>query len=257
VESRIVNICRRRTVNIGDLCCAPMLYYQIPGFGSSISEIYDLSEGSERDVLIVGGGGVFNPSGILSVEAALRFPFRTKIIWGCGLNGADEQRSRDAIRSFDLAGMRESCGADAELAPCTSCKSPEFDGTPPAPTTDIVVYDHHAMRVPVDGFPRLSNAAPSMREAVKFLASGATVLTNSYHGVYWSMLLGRKVLVFVHNDFPHPTSKLHTIPFRPILTTRDSWKSDLRRAFKVDGFLGWCRYHSDRFFVKVCDLCPK
>lgn len=37
-------------------------------------------------------------------------------------------------------------------------------------------------------------------EVLKFLATGKVVLTNSFHGVYWSMLLKRRPVVFEPNS---------------------------------------------------------
>jgi hypothetical protein len=65
--------------------------------------------------------------------------------------------------------------------------------------------------------PRAHNCEfGSSSEAIRFIARGEIVLTTSYHGAYWGMLLGRGVVIqdHGHNRFHrmwHPHKKQVTI----------------------------------------------
>jgi hypothetical protein len=43
--------------------------------------------------------------------------------------------------------------------------------------------------------PHMTNVDGTIEESVRFLASGRSIITSSYHGAYWGMLLGRRVHV--------------------------------------------------------------
>jgi len=46
-----------------------------------------------------------------------------------------------------------------------------------------------------DSIPRFINSGGNMDQTIELLGSAETIITNSYHGAYWGVLLGRKVIV--------------------------------------------------------------
>lgn len=122
----------------------------------------------------------------------------------------------DWMGRFALAGVRDwSIDVPHRWVPCASCMHPVFNENP-KPDRKIVIYDHKehpfvistpTMEMPKDkedneylvdalNAPRAHNTGfGSMAEAVRFIARGEIVLTTSYHGAYWGMLLGRGVIV--------------------------------------------------------------
>jgi hypothetical protein len=68
-----------------------------------------------------------------------------------------------------------------------------------APTHERVYYHHAQYSFVVDGddgkVPSMDNSEKSVPEVLRHLCSGASVVTSSYHGALWGMLLGRKVVV--------------------------------------------------------------
>ena len=162
-------------------------------------------EEPQSEAILVGGGGVLHwPEKI----AALSMFAGPKIFWGGGTNthGSETPHWPEELGRFSLVGIRD-WGGPYPWVPCASCMSTLFDNAP-APSVEIVVYDHRDFSTGVTGLPTLTNTA-RMEEAVAYLASSATVITSSYHGAYWATLLGRAVIVsqpfsnkFVH--FRHP-----------------------------------------------------
>jgi hypothetical protein len=130
---------------------------------------------------------------------------------------------------------------------------PIFDSTL-EPTHEIVLYAHSgtlqnpdfAARLP-ENIPLLGNNA-SLEEAITFLASGDLILTDSYHGMYWGTLLGRRVIAFPSSskfyDVKHPV---------PLCDPRD-WQRFERLTTRYPFALDECRAANISFSQKVAQL---
>jgi len=88
-----------------------------------------------------------------------------------------------------------------------------------------------------------------MADAIAFLASGATVVTNSYHGTYWAMCLGRRVLCAPFNQ------KFQFFRENPVMAAPDSWPEQVRNAERRIGVLEEAQFLNRQFFEKVRNLC--
>lgn len=136
--------------------------------------------------------------------------------------------------TFDLIGVRDPEDTQFEkppfrYVPCASVMLESLcTGQATDPEHDAVVYVQKS-RIPTRSlaYPMLSNAtdvahnvskvagidpqsipaAGNADHAVGFLATGATVVTNSYHGALWAMLLNRAVVVL-----DGWSSKFHKLP---------------------------------------------
>ena len=93
----------------------------------------------------------------------------------------------------------------------------------------MVFYNHHGkttgqgIEIP-KGIPTQSNCTGSLKDALSFIASGETVVSNSYHGVYWAMLMGRKVLCLPFSN------KFSRYRLPPGYSDARSWTGDLAKA---------------------------
>ena len=92
-----------------------------------------------------------------------------------------------------------------------------------SPKEKIGLYEHK--RVPIVmpellGHPRISNDGDSIEEKLAFMARFETIITNSYHGVYWATLLNRKVICIPFK------SGLFTFKHKPAYVA--SYLSDIR-----------------------------
>jgi hypothetical protein len=67
----------------------------------------------------------------------------------------------------------------------------------------------------IDGLPRESNDSGDLDGALAFLASGETIITSTYHGAYWGLMLGRRVIVVPWATkflgFRHPVTLCHEL----------------------------------------------
>lgn len=147
----------------------------------------------EPDLVVYGGG---------SITASPDFHARwgcPVVAWGVGhnerINPSHEAMQREHDRAAALCALyfpRDRVEGH-EWVPCASCLHPVFDEPHPVPVHEVVRYSA-ARRITVEGDgPHMTNEDGSIEDAVRFLASGETVVTSSYHGAYWARLLGRKV----------------------------------------------------------------
>lgn len=164
--------------NIGDRESLPSLYFDIPGENRSIFSKDSVEDGS---LSIFGGGIVLGPANAHQGR---------KIMWGGGdtvLGRKEAYFPHHNPEGYLLYGTRDY--GHGEWVPCASCMSTLFD-SPNDPIQDIVFYGHKE-KMP---FEELNNDCMDFECVINHLSRGETVVTSSYHGMYWSLLLGRKVV---------------------------------------------------------------
>lgn len=204
---RILGLHIRETKNAGDRWSSPLDYLPFPGSETIVGDMRSPPD-CKPDVVIYGGG---------SITASPDFHawLGAKVIaWGVGHHIRrqpwDEAMRTEHVRAAgfcDLYFPRDPIEG-FECVSCASCLHPIFDEVMPRPLHKVVRYSA-ARRVNVEApaaAPHMSNEYGSIEEAVRFLASGETVITSSYHGAYWAGLLGRKVEIVPWG------SKFHYLP---------------------------------------------
>jgi hypothetical protein len=246
----IVNVHNADRSNVGDWHCAPASYF--PEQMKARLHILSGAAARDRDV-ILGGGGLLNEYFRKHVSGVLANAKRV-VGWGVGHNehGAKGVVSYpDFVDKFKLLGVRDwNCGH--EYVPCVSCLSPLFDKKYEI-KHEVVLFDHKgypAGAVAAGSFPTMTNKGDDMAAAIEFIASGGTVITSSYHGAYWAMLLGRKVIVF--EPF---SSKFYSFKHPPIFCDRMNWQEKHKQAdHDYSGFLQECRDINMKFAEKVWEV---
>lgn len=196
----IACVYRTSRTNVGDKACCPADYLE---FGDVIRvDVARLELGSSRlilrdaDNIVLGGGGVFYFE--QSVARLIDEHGRKMVVWGAGANrhGSQIQTYPDNLYKCALVGLRDDC---QDWVPCASCLSPLFDRYQSGHGDDneIIIYEHKSFPILSDcgDWPRLKNNA-TLDEALRFLSCGKVVVTNSYHGAYWAMLLGKRAIVY-------------------------------------------------------------
>ncbi|MGO4909317.1 hypothetical protein ACEN2J_13420 [Pseudorhodobacter sp. W20_MBD10_FR17] len=237
----------RDTTNLGDAVCSPFDYYpELAANGKAV----DLACPTPRaDAVIYGGGKIMG--GLAKMLGPEDYAAKTRIAWGVSTlqKFPISLRYWRAFRAMHLIGSRDWGDNRFPFAPCVTCVSPAFDA-PPAPRHDVVLYLHHwrsrkADLPRPDGVPVLENNNPSFAETIRHIASGQVVVTNSYHGTYWALLLGRKVLCL---PFSNKFSKFRVAPG---YATPANWQAQLGRAQASDEMLGLCREATAAFRASV------
>jgi hypothetical protein len=202
------------------------------------------------NVVILGGGGLIGyPFFSPSVERIKGFASAV-IGWGLGYNVHGETTAdwQSHKNGYALLGIRD-YGERQDWVPCPSCMSHFFDN-PPTPLREVVFYYHHDTYLEFKSLagevPSLNNCVVSIGEAVEFLASGSVVLTTTYHGAYWTALLGRKVVVL------NPcSSRFYGMGFPVSFSSATDWKNHIPAASASSDFLRECRERNVQFSTEV------
>lgn len=180
-----------------------------------------------------------------------------RILWGAGHNSRDTNEDSYTVNypaylnQFHLVGVRD-WDTDYRWVPCASCMHPAFDKEYEI-KNEIVWFEHKKKMI--DGkwidtipAPRMVNVGQNMEQVIEFLGSGETVVTNSYHGVYWATLLNRKVVCIPWGSkfgmFKHP----------PTMATQSNWQDKVGLAVSYKSALNECRNANQEFYNDVLNL---
>jgi hypothetical protein len=248
----VLNIHRRDYTNIGDLMSSPFRYFRTakPLYKLDIEPLTLVSPffSARREPLVLGGGGLFF---FETAVNGLLTKYRGPVIgWGIGQNGplAEKANTRIQTGKFALLGVRD-WQSGHEWVPCSSCLAPELEAFRGIqPEHEFVLYDHRHAPLPIKGHPRLSNACMDFSDVVAFLASGETVITNSYHGAYWARLLGRRVVVLPFSN------RLLRMRYPPVIANAYNYRQCAKNARPEPESLELCREANLRFAARVSEL---
>jgi hypothetical protein len=239
-----VNIFRIDPTNVGDFYSSPIHYFDwlssVRAFDIETTDYDRYAEQLKAANVILGGGGILQ---FQQMDSLYNAAPQSLIAWGAGHNQKDtEQLIPDSrLKKFSLAGIRD-YGTGYEWVPCASCLHPVFDDQPSKPENEVVVYEHKDRPLNIEGLPKMTNREMQLDKVVAFLGSAATVVTNSYHGVYWATLLKRKVVVAgvwsnKFQAFKHP----------PAFAEIDDWRDHIKDARVYEEALDECREANLRF----------
>jgi hypothetical protein len=252
--------------NIGDWMSSPLRFYSFPTITEEV-DILGVKSGFslDHDVLLGGGGLLARDPFAAGVQYISKHTRGLLIGWGIGHNsytGLGESLSYpDCLRRFTLLGVRD-YGQGLPYVPCVSCLSPLFDRACEV-RHEVVVYRHGKKPWPLQigaGIPVMQNTeatrvpgggsemCAAFGRVIEFLSHAEIILTNSYHGMYWGVLLGKKVLAV-----PFST-KFYALKYKIPFLKNDDWRQHLRDARVYPEALDECRSLNRSFYEKVLAL---
>jgi hypothetical protein len=189
--------------NVGDLASCPRNYLNFePGVETFTFNIFEETCPPVVDAVIFGGGGMLHPNIDVRIYELRKWMLQRNpnckfIIWGIGTNYHDIKHGHwwEWMNEFDLVGVRD-YGSPYMWVPCASCLHPELKPKEEAPWHHVVCYEQHSIGLGM-GCPTLTNRVTyeSFGEVAKFLKTATIVLTNSFHGAYWALLVGSKAVI--------------------------------------------------------------
>ncbi len=236
----------RNNDNTGDLASCPAQWFDFPEHRVAN---YDEPLGDCETVIY--GGGTMN-----NWLQGKPLPSVPSIGWGMGSSRHGETEPWPDPAGFALVGVRE-WSEDRERAglwaPCASCMSPLFDEEYPINQEAVLfvnaspsIKERYGLAVELLWI--MQNDQP-MSEIVAFLGSAEVVVTNSYHGIVWATLLGRKVVALPYS------SKFYGFRHRPAYS-RDGgldWRARAEEALVYPDALNECRAASRSFYKRVME----
>ena len=175
-------------------------------------------------------------------------------IWGAGHNGPLDKRGvaeivyPDWLMNFDEVGIRD-WDQNQPWVPCASCMHPALKKKY-AIKNDVVFFEHKKQLIKNfgnDSIPRFVNSGSNIDQTIELLGSANIILTNSYHGAYWGVLLGKKVIVV------EPwSSKFLSMKHAPWILKRDQdWKEVVDQIEIRDSALDDCQDATTKFWAKI------
>lgn len=259
----VINIHRYDEGNAGDFYCAPHHYYA--PLKEKVLDIFQYQ--SKHDhlrqewvdtvinrSLVIGGGGLLNLAAFhkqMRLFESLKARGKKTVVWGAGHNAPNTKKVAQynvSPENFGLFGTRDFTMAN-EWVPCVSCKHEIFD-TPTDPKQEFGIILHKknlnrpGVLEKVKEIPHLTNQ-DRFEDIIAFIKSCETVVTDSYHGMYWSVLLGKKVI-----SIP-TTSKFYDFKYKTPIATIDNFQEKFSEAQAYTGVLEECREINDTFAHKV------
>lgn len=227
--------------NVGDAVSSPLHYFDFPGL-NCIRLQYEQGVHPTLSTNTIVGGGMYQPE---FTSALLRQPYKV-IFWGVGLASIELKPREYLLPNRGLYSTR-AWDQGYRWVPCASCMSKLFDQTYEI-KNEYAVYEAYkkaSIKLP---FPKMTNDRP-FEEVIKFLGEAESVITSSYHGAYWGILLKRRVYMLnvgnIKGRFLKWQPKRMERP-RPI-----SWER--KTALVYDEALDEAREANKRFHIDVLD----
>lgn len=263
VNEGVANVYRKNPNNAGDYYSSPINYF--PELGKIEVDIFDFKSSVENGIaslisdnsLVIGGGGLLNRKSFqFQMETFEKLHARGKktVLWGVGHNSKKNKDFRQLtnynidLDKFGLVGTRDHSLAP-NWVPCVSCMHPLFDTmTPSKQETGIILHDktYNKPRIIArfDGLPLISNTA-DIETYVNFIKDSEHIITNSYHAMYWGILLEKKVIVIPNS------SKFFDCKYDPVFSTYENCLADIKKSRAYSGVLEECRERNHDFAGKV------
>jgi len=250
--------------NAGDYWASPLHYYDFSFVKTHHIHFMDIYRGSilgdsdhlkykYKDLLIViGGGGLITTKGNFLQDTLEYLIENNKVIlWGVGSN-THEDINWDILRHKNvlLAGVRDTEHLlDLRYLPCVSCKHILFDQVHTM-QAGIGVTEHTHRASGLD-LPIIKNDE-TIKNIVNFISSKESIISTSYHGIYWSQLLNKKVVTLQVLD--NMNSKMINLRHRVPVCTKENYLEMLSYTSRSEGLLRESRYLNDRFYEEVKEI---
>lgn len=275
-RSKIHFINRIDSQNAGDCNCTPLLYFFKYFLKFNILrhdiDYIDYKEILSGDIIIVGGGGLFNVTRSFNSNINKLLSISENVIgWSCGFNHHNDIWSNGEnfedihYDRFKLLGIRDyNFSKDFNYLPDPSCML--FDQDFPIfrnicidslQKSDVGVILHKDLisTIKVDKKLDVIMNNYSIELIINFILTHDYIITNSYHVTYWSLLLNKKTCVL--NKF---SSKFDYFEIKPCFIYTNAIDDDIIekiKSFKYsfnNSFLDNCIKLNKKFFKKVCKI---
>lgn len=245
------------TENSGDLSCGYYAYFgemfkKYPIVIWDIGTI-DFSLIAKNDVVIVGGGGLLDNSDLWNYNInRLAQKCRYCFLFAPGFNRHYGHRvsvmlKTGAFRQWTVRDYHHPAGG--RYVPCASCLRPEFSMTYPVVRKYGVVKHFQFDMSREFNLPQITNDRP-LHELLAFIGSSEIIVSNTYHAVYWAVLMKKKVIL----DAPF-SEKFKYLKYPPVLFSGDLEK-DAAQAVVYENALTEAQELVRNFAEDILRDCP-
>lgn len=262
----VINIHRVDHNNAGDFFCAPHQYFEV--LKGKELDIYDFKHKDKsvtnnwsskiiNNSLIIGGGGLLNRNSFekqMKLFEALNKKGKKTVLWGIGHNEKKQSSFSNVsnynidTNNFGLVGTRD-FSMKTDWVPCVSCLHDIFNESDNEEHEIGLIYHKKTLKKKslikkLENYPSTSNTA-DIENIVSFIKKSNTIVTDSYHAMYWSMLLNKRVVVIPNS------SKFFDFKYQPIFASFDDFETKLKESVSYSGVLEECRDINLQFSEKA------
>ena len=152
------------------------------------------------------------------------------------------------INKFGLVGTRD-YSMPGEFVPCVSCLHPIFDQKFDTKNEVGIVFHKDTLKKEnitkkYQNFATSSNTT-NLEDLIEFIGESENIITDSYHTMYWAMLMEKKVITIPNS------SKFFDFKHQPIISNFDDALNHLNKGETFSGLLEECREINLKFSEKV------
>lgn len=237
--------------NAGDYWASPLHYYDFTGLDyEHISFVGDNAHEIKDSIFVIGGGGLIITKTNYLNEIMTNILDNNKVIfWGIGSNtSCSPYYDLLSHPNVILSSTRDiDFNLKHRYVPCVSCKHKLFDKTYLNPK-GVGILEHVDYGVKIKDYDRIKNNS-SIEEIVDFISKKETIISSTYHGVYWSQLLNKKVVYY--NDDGDINSKFLYLKNRIPICNQENYLTKIENLSHVEGMVKECRVINDEFYNNV------
>jgi hypothetical protein len=261
-------------INSGDIFSSPLMYTQeffkdYSVITHNISSIR-YSHISKNDIVIIGGGGLFNYNPWFNFNVAINRVLDlcdNVVVWGAGFNsGITEDGNlpnyepQVDFSRFALYGIRDKDFGDYNFVPCASSMSPLLEKAYHAKPNKLVGSilrddkNRDEKGLYLEGIENITHYK-NYTAVIDFIADHEYIVTTSYHGALWATLSNRKVIVpsSMKNGFKYNYYGF-SVKFINNIKNNDELHLAMQEVRTHPGILQEYRTRNYDFFEKVKDL---
>lgn len=241
--------------NGGDGGCCPLDYFDFGGYEKlDVRDDFSTKSIGQNDLVVIGGGGLLNYhtdwndriNSVITTGANV-------VVWGAGENTHFDDLTAKPSLNLDgcLVGVRDFNHPFFDYLPCPSCMSDAFDDAGSGSDIGVVVHADTKLPEQLAGLPSVDNSK-SMAEIIEFIQSKEVILTNTYHGAYWSRLCDKVVVIF--GQFSTRFLGLHGVSHLACYAQNSEFIDRIQSGIVRGSYLAECRKLNREFNCKVKSL---
>lgn len=250
--------------NAGDYWSSPVKYYSFPNINVHQIHFLDFTEAMNKrsgfeeydvknQIIVVGGGGLITTNGDYLQNTLEYLAEKNKIIfWGAGTNTFKKPKLEIFSHpNVILSGVRDFLPNENFLyVPCVSCKHSLFDKKYYI-NDEIGLIEHPEYFIDIPNISKISNS-DSIDNIIKFISSKEVIITSTYHGIYWSQIMNKKVLYYKEDNIIN--SKFLNLKHRVPICNKKNFYDLINSCSYVSNMKEESRYLNDLFLSKIMEL---
>lgn len=248
----IYNLYCMNKENTGDMASSPLNYVNLNEYGKvKTIDIREENKIEKDSIVIIGGGGLINYNDDWNRKLKEMEEKATTIYWGAGNNTHfDNAKIKYHEPKGKLVGMRDSIN---QFVPCSSCLHEIFEKENNEIKRELGVIFHKERKelkemAKLSKIEKIENSQP-IEEIIKFIDSTKIIITNTYHGAYWTMLRNKRP--YIYRPFSSRFARMPALPATILTFDMNNLKEEKVNVYNK------CKKANNEFIIKVKKVLEK